>query len=493
MAADKVDSDLLSRPIRLAAQIRGEDEDQLEHLFTEARVLVRLEEGLIWVRDARETFLFAVNQVLRFCPNVGVCVPDAATDLVEAANEVAARVHGRGHRVQVAGMDEAATFAAVVNIGTEVSRERNWVTVNSTGWVARVAFGGCESVQLAAISGAFNAVGASAAACLGAGGAFLTLAGCPPEARSFELSLFAYEQGPVGTLPIGPELPAEPLVLDGFLVGCGAVTNGWAYVVKRLPIVGSLEAVDRQSLGIENLGPYVGAGREWLGNPKAEMIASLLSPEIAVRPKNEEWEFFKIRLRYGVRIPAVIVNGLDNVETRHSVQRFWPEVLIDMAAGGLTSQVIVKPRHSDAICLLQALIRPDDELSWAVKAARETGLDVERILEGATTAITEEDVAEAPEAKRESLRRARREGRLVCGHVTEHNLHFEGRNANFAPAVPFVTGFSGVIGAAALMKWLMGYREDGVHFQYSFRSGHSQKLVMRCEAECECQVVRVSP
>jgi len=233
--------------------------------------------------------------------------------------------------------------------------------------------------------------------------------------------------------------------------------------------------VDRQSLGIENLGPYVAASREWLRKPKAEMIASLLSAEIAAAPKNEEW--VKIRLGYGVRVPSVIVNGLDNVETRHSVQRLWPEVLIDMAAGGLTSQVIVKPRYSDAICLLRALIRPDDELSWAARAAQETGLDVERILKGPTTAIGEEDVARAPEAKRESLRRAQREGRLLCGHVTEHNLHFEGHDANFAPAVPFVTGFSGVVGAAALMKWLMGYRGDGLHFQYSFRSGHVQKPV----------------
>jgi hypothetical protein len=96
MAAARVKSDILSRPMRLAAEIGGEDEERLEHLFTDARVLVRLEEALARVQDARETFLSAVNQILRFCPNVAVCVPDAARDLLEAANELAVRVHGRG-------------------------------------------------------------------------------------------------------------------------------------------------------------------------------------------------------------------------------------------------------------------------------------------------------------------------------------------------------------------------------------------------------------
>src|SRR5206468_3702684 len=135
----------------------------------------------------------------------------------------------------------------------------------------------------------------------------------------------------------------------------------------------------------------------------------------------------------------------------------WPEVLIDMAAGGLTSQVILKPRVSNGICLLRALDRPANEIGWAERVARDTGLRLERILEGPTTPITDADIAEAPEDKRPALERAWQQRQLVCGRITEQNLRFEGRDANFAPAVPFVTGFSGVAGAAATMKWLMGY------------------------------------
>ena len=298
MAADSLDdAGLLSRPVRLAAELCGQDEAALAHLFREARVLIRLEEAFADVPDARETFLFTVNQVIRFCPNVALCVPAGARDLIEAASDIAARVHGHGHRVHLAGVREATGFQAVVHVGTKVLDDLPWVTVNSTGWVARVATSGCGTELLPWVPGASNPIGALAAACLGAGLAFLLLVGQPLVTPPVEISLFGHELGTPATLSPGPELPVTQVELEGFLIGCGAVTNGWAYTVKRLPIVGRLEAVDRQALRIENVAPYVAAGREWLGKPKVEMIAALLGPAIAITPRHEEWELFTIRLR----------------------------------------------------------------------------------------------------------------------------------------------------------------------------------------------------
>jgi hypothetical protein len=487
-ARDWDDRGLLSRPLRLAARLRDADEAELEHLFREARVLVRLEDAFAAVPDARETFFFAVNQVLRFCPNVAIYVPEDARDLLDAGDDLAARVHGLGHQVQIAGAGDAAAFNAVVNIGTNVVAGLPWVTVNSTGWVARVAAADSGTDRLPWTAGVPNAIGALGAACLGAGRAFLYVVGKALTMPLREISLFTNEVAVAGTLPPGPELPSEPVELDAFLVGCGAVANGWAYAVKRLPIIGRLDAIDRQALRIENIAPYVASGREWLRKPKAEMMKALLAPAIEVMPRPEEWELFKIRFRYGVAVPPVVVNGLDNVETRHSVQRLWPEVLVDMAADGLTNQVIVKARESDRICLLHALDRPAREIGWAERAACETGLPIGRILTEPTTAITESDVAAAAEDKRPALERDRASGQLICGRLTEHNLLFERPNPNFTPAVPFVTGFSGVVGAAATMRWLMGYREEAdLHFQHSFASGRARTLAMTCDPGCDCR------
>ncbi len=67
----------------------------------------------------------------------------------------------------------------------------------------------------------------------------------------------------------------------------------------------------------------------------------------------------------------------------------------------------------------------------------------------------------------------------------------EGHDPDFAPAVPFVTAFSGIRGAAETMKWLMGHRcVHSLHFQHSFESGRSRALDMTCNPGCECQVPR---
>ena len=484
----------LSRAIRLAAGLRGEEEAQLDHLFADGLVLIRLEDAFACVPVAVETFLAAVNQVARFCPNISVCAAATKHGLIHSANAIVTRIHGgTGRAVRAEDFDQATRFTAVINIGTEILQGLRSVTVNSTGWVARIATPGTGATRLAWTRGTRNPIGAVGAASFGAAHAFAYLAERPLPTSAMELSLFDLTAGDPGALHPGPELPRTPLELDAFLIGCGAVSNGWAYVVKRLPIVGKLQAIDRQSFRSENLGPYTASGREWLGNPKAEMLASYLSPEITVTPRADEWELFRIRLRHGLAVPALVVNGLDNVGTRHSVQRIWPETLVDMAAGGLTTQVIVKHRNGDGVCLLGALHRPPGEISWAERAARETGLSVERILHAPTTTITEADVAQAPEEKRAELEEARRRGQPVCGRVTQQQLLFERHDPTFAPAVPFVTGLSGAIGGAATMRWLME-RAKKVEFQhqFTFASFRGRQLGLLCADDCECHSARSS-
>ena len=302
------------------------------------------------------------------------------------------------------------------------------------------------------------------------------------------MSLFTHQLGQPGTLPVGPPLPRFPLILDAFLVGCGSVTSGWAYVVKRLPIMGSLQAIDRQSLRVENLGSYVSAGQSSIGKSKCAVIKKFLSPNIAVTDRQDQWEFFKIWLRHGVAVPPLIIAGLDNVTTRHSVQRLWRETMIDMAAGGLETQVIVKYRNGDGQCLVNALVVPPDEIPWAQGLGEATGLNPELIVSDPTGEITQADVDRGPIDNRPSLQSAI--GKTRCGYVNRHTLEMEEFDRDFEPAAPFVTAFSGVIAAAETMKSLMRVRhENSLHYQMSFRSGLLRALQMKCNPECECQKV----
>jgi len=207
-----------------------------------------------------------------------------------------------------------------------------------------------------------------------------------------------------------------------------------------------------------------------------------------VIPRPEEWKLFKIRLQHGAELPPLVINGLDNVETRHSVQRLWPGVLIDMASGGPTAQVIVKRKQSQGICLLRALTVPPTELGYAERLSRAIGLATDRILNNPTSPILQADVEAAPAGLRSELERARLNQELICGRITAYNLGRAGDHAEFAPAAPFIAGLAGAVAAAETLKVLLDDRSDQTHhFQYDARSNKTRSLRMVCSPDCECQ------
>jgi hypothetical protein len=483
-----------TRPIRAAAQIRGTSEESVEHLFREARIAIRLEDQLVNSQDARDAFLLTVNQCLRFCPNVSVHLPRGASDLFDEYTKLKLLIYGEDFKFYTDQLTDFTHADAIINIGTEILSGLPSTTVNSSGWVARVS-GASSSGRL--LSGNLvppNVLGAYTAACLGTSQAFLHLLNEPVYLNSFELSLFNSEIGDLGSMDSGPLLPSEPISMDAWLIGCGGVSNGWAYTIKRLPVKGRLIAVDRELLRAENLGPYIAADRYHLKKPKVNLIRELLHPSIRVTPFLDQWEFFKIRLEHGLIVPPLVVAGLDNVEARHSVQRLWPGHLIDMGATGLTSQVLVKSLGTEGLCLLGALSRNPDELTYSQRISRQTGLQIDRIANAPTTQLTKEDVAAAPPEKRDRLELARQRGQLLCGYILDRETESDETDINFAPAVPFVTSFSGVVGAAETMKRLMGTKQSGPgHLQYSFQSGRIRAFTMKCMPDCECQVYPDDP
>lgn len=458
----------------------------MRHLVLNKSVLIHIENEFLHIRDARQTMLFALNHVLRFCPNVALCIPPTEQDLLASCNDIIAMLYGRAHTVRLVEFGCADLFDAVINIGKDVLAHPGACTVNSSGWLARIACSGAGMRELHSRFVSDNAIGALAAACLGAGAAFRTVVGLQPnEVR--EISLFSNEDATPGTLDPGPALPVRPVFMDCLLVGCGAVMNGWAYAVKLLPITGVGQAVDRQALQTQNLGAYVICGRESVGAPKADILKTFLSPNIAITSRPEEWELYQIRLHYGAPVPPLVICGLDNVPTRHSVQRLWPKMLIDMAAEGMNSQVIAKQRGTKGLCLLQAFTASEDGLAWARRLSEQTGLRLDRILNDPTGLITQADVDAAPVEKRHELERDHQQGQRVCGRITRQNLELEGEDPDFAPAVPFVTSFSGVVAAGWTMRWLIESNSHDLHYQKSFLSGNSRATWINCRDECECQ------
>lgn len=480
-----------SRPLALAANLRGENLEAVEHLFSRRRVLIRLERQARRSSLARECLLLAVNEILRFCPNVTIAVPPDCEDLAAVAASIASGIHGDLATVVMSTLErvDEGAFDAVLNIGREVRAQPAWTAINASGWSARLAAAATEAQLLPAATAPANIFSWLAAASLGAGQVFLALAGRPPTPRTLELSVWSLETGSMGELDPGPTIGPD-LQLTALLVGCGGVANGFAYAVARSDLRGHLEAVDKQSLRRENLGPYICATRQRLGKGKAEVIRDVLAPAIDVLPRPERFHFFQARIGYGqTTIPKLVLSGLDKERVRHDVQRLWAPVTIDMAAEELTSQLIVKHLADDGICLIGAYAVDDQVPGELEQLAADLGFPIERV-RLFESEITPDDVAAAPPEKQQALNDAMRRGQRICGRATEFDLHEERQADTFTPAVPFVTALSGILGAAQTTRQLMGQADGSLHFQFSFLSYRGRKTLMRCSPDCECAVRR---
>ena len=476
-----------SRPVRWAATMAGADESRVDYQLREVRVAIRVDPSLASMAPTRETVILATNLLLRLYPSVTIIAASADVQLASTCKELGAAIRGHADVVTVLQSAPArGDFDAVLNVGCDPFDGGPGVTLNSAGWLARVAPNG-SGLPACTSQDERNPLGALCAACLGVGSITMDLLGLATIAEGFEIRLWDYAAGPVGSLDAGPTLPQDDLTMHAALIGCGGVGNGWAYAVRKLPVGGRIEAVDQQRLRPENVGTYIFGTTEALGRPKAELVADVLRPAIHVTPHAEPFELFRIRLeRDLVEMPTMVINGLDSIPTRHAVQRLWPEVVIDMASAGSTTQLISHHRGQRGICLLEALMSDTDPLDQAGRAALMTGLTPERVRDNPTDFINEVDVARAPECFRADLEAARIRGQQICGRITNYHLNEEEDSAEFVPAVPFVTAFSGIAGAAETLKVLMGEAQP-LHQQFDFRSMQIRALDLRCSSDCECQ------
>jgi hypothetical protein len=470
----------LSRPLLLATQLTGASPAQVRARLLAAAIHVRVAAG----QDNQDAAILArslVDQLSRFCGTVAVSAPDA---IAQACVERDRELHDPP-RVHAWGSSLPRADALGILIGGHPDTP-DGIGTSSDGWTGKV-FPADPHGPVTAFTVA-NPIGALAAAALTAGEAFLRLIGLSRPSRGFELSAWSGACGPLGSLPDDPPLPAIPPI-DAFLIGCGNVMSGWAAAARALRITGHGRAVDRQSLGDENLGPYSLARRDMIGQPKTLLLARHLEPLITVARHDEELSLFLPRItRWHLPLPPLVINGLDEVEPRHMVQRLWPEVLVDMAAGGTTSQVIVHQRGQGGQCLLRAYEAPGSETGYIRRTEAATGLRRERFLSEFTTPVTAEDVAKAPPEHRARLQAAADSGQLICGYINQSSLTDARSGENFAAAAPFVGALTGARAAAVTVALLAGHHvPGGLRWQYNFLSNRARTAETRCPGTCECQ------
>lgn len=485
-----------SRPAGIARELLGAGADV--HRFQDRPVLLTGEVATLRTVNGRSCLLHGLRLLACMMRDLTVAVPAETGDLITAVREEAARV-GFGAPITVIpvqlgeGEPNYDRYDAILSVGRAARPELPWTVINADGWLARVSSGSCD---LPAGGDQANPMAALAAASLGVSEVFKRLLappgdqGVPFDGVSF--NLFSYQPGDEDS---GPAID-RPIDLDILVVGAGAIGSGVVGVLRELTVTGRVEVIDRQAYADENLGTCLLVGPSDVGRAKAEVAAEQLR-DAGIAATGRQEEVSDYRQRVGMDRPAVILNGLDNVEARHEIQGLWPDLVIDGAIGPLNAQVSRHPwdEDEDVACLRCLFQLP--VIDTTAESVRMTGLRAERVVQG-DELVTEQDVVEAPEERREYLRQ--RLGKQICSIIpSEEIVRLSGgeEEVGFAPSAPFVACLSASMVVGELVKHALGLApaeplEPRYQIDMLIGPDAGQPLPMGRRADCTCVTRRTN-
>jgi hypothetical protein len=470
-----MNSDLrYSRIVASANRIQDHSADA--HRFLEKSVLLRGDPEAVAIANGRTIFRASIRLLIRCCPRLVVAVDDP--DLQSEAERILREADGGGVVVAASNAD-SSSFDAILSIGPVVEQGLPDTAAWSDGWCALVS--SFRSMDWG--SGSDNAVGAVAAACLGAGEVFKRLIDLKPERGRLldhiSFSLYEYRE----TTDPGPLIGAIELP-PFLLVGAGAIGSGTALTLIESRAKGSATVIDYQDYGPENWATCVLMRATDEGQPKAAVIADQLNStgRFTALPLPQKVEQFR------GPVPTVVVSALDSVEARRALQLMWPDVLIDGAIGDFPCEFGVHPWGPNIACLrcwYQLPIGP----SAAVVQADATGLP-HNLLADPDALVTEAHVDAAPTEQRQFWRD--RIGKPVCSVVAEAvaaAMSAGNLRPGFQPSVPFVACFSAAAVVGELIRHAMR-SSTGLEprFQFDFLMGPGRGLFLPMSRlqSCDC-------
>lgn len=178
-----------------------------------------------------------------------------------------------------------------------------------------------------------NPFGAGAAACFAVANLFrATFAeqlGSPATDAALRFSML--ELKIVDTKAKNPKLKKFDLG-DLYLVGLGAIGNGFLWAFSRLVCAGEINLVDGDTLELGNLQRYAMTILQDVGKPKAELSAEWIKGCGAKAvPHNQHWETY-VASRLERKFEHVAV-AVDTEKTRFYVQSSLPKILFNSWTG----------------------------------------------------------------------------------------------------------------------------------------------------------------
>lgn len=474
-----------SRSVATAKALGVPDADA--HRFVEKAVLLTGAASAIASPNGAEIMRDALLLLVRMCTDLTVVLPEGFDDLEKELTALGvAHAWDAPPRVMV-GPISYGRYDAVLSVGGQPRVDLPWTVVAANGWTARATSTGTPIDE---DCGQENPITALAAASLGVSEVFKRLLnlrsdkGKMLDGCSFSLWTYAADDA-----DLGPVLP-DPLDVDLLVAGCGAIGNGVAHLLSRLPVRGQATMLDRQEYGPENWGTSVCLTRRSAERreSKASFLASVVGQRLATRSVTARIEDFT------GAVPTVVLNGFDEVDARHGAQALWADLTIDGAIGPrLECQVSCCPWESAIACLKCVFMLPAGEAA-SVVGSRTTGLS-EATLKTAEQAqgdvlLTEEHLVDANPEKVAWLRA--RLGKPVCSILEEATaIAGEAVRAGFRPSVPFVATMSACLMMTELVRYVTtGRVRPEPRFQFHLLIGPAVGEFYDEERGANCECVR---
>ena len=493
LSIDKATSRLLGVARKLVK--RAIDETAV---YSKLVVLTGEQEALL-TANGRWCFLDALALLSRVVGTLTVVLPGDTGQLDAEVEVFCARAWSRGslRLVRKSSPDLLESADAILSVGTQAKPSLPWTVISSNGWVARVSSG---TSFLPDDLGQPNPLGALMAASLGVTEVFKRVFDVPqdiaPLLEKTEFSLFDHTATPTW---FGPPLPSEIAIPDTLLVGAGAIGNGIALLFSQLPLRGRVHIVDKQDYADENLGTCILLELEgWLGHPKATRLATWLHENSNLNVTGEKALIESAKsgpVVSGLAIDLVL-NGLDDVDARRDAQSLWPAVIIDGAINEIGAAVVQHRLDQKQLACLKCWfeIQKVDERPLQ---SRLTGLNISSLTDTGRL-LTENDIAQAAEDKRDSLRERKLDGKTLCSIISEAFLAAKlgvDVQEGFKPSAPFVATAAAAMVLAEAVKALV-FPETPVVSMFQIASlflgpeKSAIKLHRLPSASCQCMVHR---
>jgi hypothetical protein len=491
-----IDSKATSRPGGVAEILVGHPLNKGEVMAR--KVVLTGDREILGTENGRMCFLNCLRLLPRVTGKIEVCIPDGLCSLEEeirALVETVWRIDALEIRRYQDGFPE--DVSAVLSVGSSSKQDLPWVTVNSNGWVARVASCGEE---LSSDTKQPNPIGALMAASLGVAEVFKLIYEVPaevaPPVTKSEFSLYDFSTSPSDP---GPGIPQHISLPDTLLIGAGAIGNGIALLLSQLNLSGRLHVIDKQDYGTENFGTCVLLDRDdWIGSPKAGCLSDWLQERSAIQASGEQGLIASARSSQLVKSMNVdlVLNGLDEVAARHDAQLLWPSVLIDGGINAIGAGVVThRLDHPEGACLRCTFSTPSKNEKDAQTAA--TGLSTQSLASDQGRLLTSADIEEAEESKRPWLRAKLAEGKTLCATITAAQSELQlgiDIEEGFRPSAPFVATASAALMIGEMLKALI-YRESKFNQSFQLANvflGPSSAVasLRKPNATCECVMHR---